>query len=195
VSGPGPLEAAAEDWIAGYFNARHLVRTRDWVLELDASASEALRVAALTHDIERRHPGGPRLDPRRQAWDDPTYLREHSARSAAIVDDWLAGRGAPAGLRAEVVELVRRHETGGDGDADTLQAADSLSFLEVNATRARAWIDEGRCTPAQARAKLDWMSERIGVPRARELAAPLLERAVAALAAPGEPAGAAPRLR
>ena len=181
MSQEAELETAAEAWIADYFNARHLVRTRDWALELDASASEALRIAALTHDIERREPGGPRLDPRRQAWDDPDYLRAHSERSAGIVDAWLAERAAPADLRAQVAELIRRHETGGPDGADTLQAADSLSFLEVNAGRALAWIAEGRCTPDQARAKLDWMLERIRVPRARELADPLHRRAAAAI--------------
>ena len=54
------VEQAAEAWIAGYFNARHLLRTRDWLVWLDPGASEAARVAALTHDIERRVPGGPR---------------------------------------------------------------------------------------------------------------------------------------
>jgi hypothetical protein len=175
------LERAAESWVADYFNARHLVRTRDWAVRLESSASEALRIAALTHDIERREPGGPRLDPRRQAWDDPGYLRAHSERSAAIVGRWLADLAAAAPLRARVAELIRRHETGGPGEADVLQAADSLSFLEVNGERAAAWVREGRCTPGQARAKLDWMLERIRVPAARELADPLHRRAAAPL--------------
>ena len=177
------LERAAEDWIADYFNAEHLRRTRDWVVRLDGSAGEALRLAALTHDIERREPGGPRLDPKRQAWDDPGYLRAHCERSAVIVDRWLAEHGAQGALRDEVAGLIRRHETGGPPGATLLQAADSLSFLEVNAPRAIAWVEEGRCTPAQARAKLDWMLARIGLPAARELARPLHARASAVLAA------------
>ena len=79
------LEQAAEAWIADHPAARHLKRTRDWVLELDPHAGAALRIAALTHDIERRVPGGPVLDPRTQDWDDPEYLRLHSERSAALV--------------------------------------------------------------------------------------------------------------
>jgi hypothetical protein len=182
VKPAGAHETAAEAWIADYFNARHLVRTRDWVVELDDSAGEALRIAALTHDIERREPGGPRLDPRRQAWDDAGYLRAHSERSALIVDRWLEHRGAHSGLRREVAELIRLHETGGGAAASQLQAADSLSFLEVNGPRVLAWVEEGRCNAEQARAKLDWMLERIQVPRARTLAEPLHERAVGALA-------------
>lgn len=175
------LEAEAERWIAGYFNERHLLRTRDWVAELDPSADEPLLVAALTHDIERREPGGPRLDPRRQAWDDAAYLRAHSDRSARMVEAWLEGVGASPRVRARVSELIRHHETGGFPAADLLQAADSLSFLEVNGERARAWVEAGRCTTEQARAKLDWMLERIALPRAAALAAPLHARAAALL--------------
>jgi hypothetical protein len=178
------LESEAERWVAGYFNARHLLRTRDWVLELDPSDEDELRIAALTHDIERREPGGPRLDPRRQAWDDAEYLRAHSDRSARMVETWLEGAGASPRVRARVGELIRHHETGGFAAADCLQAADSLSFLEVNGERARAWVDEGRCTAAQARAKLDWMLERIALPRATALAEPLHGRAVALLMSP-----------
>jgi hypothetical protein len=174
------LERAAEAWIAGYFNERHLLRTRDWLLRLDRQASEAARVAALTHDIERRVPGGPRLDPRVQAWDDPDYLREHSERSARLVGEWLGD----AAVRPDVERLIERHETGGDPEADLLQAADSLSFLEVNAGRARAWVDEGRCDAMQAQAKLDWMRDRIRVDAARDHARRLHRRASRALAAP-----------
>jgi hypothetical protein len=185
------LEAAAEAWVADYFNARHLLRTRDWVVVLDPTAGEALRIAALTHDIERREPGGPRLDPRTQAWDDADYLREHSERSATMVDRWLASCGAEEQLRKRVTDLILHHETGGTPAASRLQAADSLSFLEVNAGRARAWVEEGRCSLDQAQAKLDWMLERIRIPHARELARPLHQGAAAALARRGTSAAAA----
>ena len=66
VSAPVPsrddaltLEDRALVWIEPYWNAEHLVRTRDWLLELDPGASEALRLAAVTHDMERHFPGGP----------------------------------------------------------------------------------------------------------------------------------------
>jgi hypothetical protein len=157
------LERAAELWIADYFQARHLLRTRDWVVQLDPGAGEAARIAALTHDIERRVPGGPRLDPRVQAWDDAAYLRAHSERSARLVGEWLAG----APIRAEVERLIARHEVGGDPAADLLQAADSLSFLEVNRERPRSWVEEGRCDVAGAQAKLDLMRDRIMVDAAR----------------------------
>ena len=47
----------AHDWVASVHpHLRHLERTRDWVVELDPDASEALQLAALTHDIERAFP-------------------------------------------------------------------------------------------------------------------------------------------
>ena len=148
------------------------MRTRDWVLELDPAAGLALRLAALTHDIERNFPGGPAPDPT-----DPGYARVHAERSARIVRDWLASEGASEELAAAVTRLVAAHEVGGWPEADILQAADSLSFLEVNATRPAAWVRDGRCGPAEARARLRAMHDRIAVERARGPADALLEDA------------------
>jgi hypothetical protein len=167
-----PLERSAREWIASYWNAEHLVRTRDWVIELDPGAGLALRLAALTHDIERNFPGSPAPDPT-----DPSYVRLHSDRSASIVRDWLASEGAPEELGTEVARLISAHEVGGWQEADVLQAADSLSFLEVNATRPAAWVRDGRCSPAEARARLREMSDRIAVEPARPPADALLEDA------------------
>jgi hypothetical protein len=178
------LERAAERWIEPYWNARHLLRTRDWALELDANASEAVRLAALTHDIERHFPGGPRFDPLTMRPDDEAYNREHSERSARIVADWLRPQGADEQLVAETRDLVLAHEWGGSPPADVVQAADSLSFLEVNAEDVLVqWLREGRALPEGVRAKLDWTFERIRIPQAAELARPLYNRALDALEA------------
>jgi len=167
-----PLERAALEWIASYWNAQHLVRTRDWLLELDPEAGLELRLAALTHDIERNFPGGPAPDPA-----NPDYGRLHSERSARIVGEWLASEQAPEELATAVARLVAAHEVGGWREADLLQAADSLSFLEVNATRPAAWVRDGRCSPAEARARLREMGDRIAVDEARAPADALLEDA------------------
>jgi len=168
-----PLERAALEWIAPYWNAEHLVRTRDWLLVLEPGAGLAPRLAALTHDIERHFPGGPAPDP-----NDPDYPRLHAERSALFVHDWLEGQGAPRGLTADVIRLVAAHEVGGSPDADLLQAADSLSFLEVNAARPAAWVREGRCDVDTARGKLRGMHDRIRWPGARAHADALFERAL-----------------
>jgi hypothetical protein len=60
-----------------------------------------------------------------------------------------------------------------------VQAADSLSFLEVNAPVVVRWFTTGRCGRDRSKAQLRWILERIRVARARELAQPLYEEAVA----------------
>jgi len=173
------IVAAAERWVEPYWNARHLVRTRDWLLVLDEKATKALVLAALTHDMERHFPGGPTFQPATMAPDEPAYAQAHSERSAQIVGDWLLEQGAASDLVAEVRRLVLAHEIGGAPDENLLQAADSLSFLEVNDGLVTRWVTEGRCSPARAKAQLEYMADRIGVPAARELAAPLRRKALA----------------
>ena len=170
------LEERALEWIAPHWNVTHLVRTRDWLLELDPGASEALRVAALTHDIERLFPGGPVADYSRAPEDDLEYRRAHSERSADFVREWLRGEGADERLVDEVTRLVRLHEVGGDPDADLLQAADSISFLEVNIDLPAKWAAEGQCSFERGLDQHRWMFERIRIERAREVARPFYER-------------------
>lgn len=180
MTDPTPLEQQAFAWIEPYWNARHLVRTRDWLLVLDPAVGEALRLAALTHDMERHVPGGPCND-LRLAPGDERYRRAHSERSARIVGGWLHDRGAEGELVDEVERLVLAHEIGGEADEDLLQAADSLSFLETNVEVVAGWATEGRCSRERAKAQHRWMFERIKIERARELARPLFEEAIAAV--------------
>ena len=173
------LEERALEWIAPYWNAEHLVRTRDWLLVVEPGSSEALRLAALTHDMERHFPGGPVDDLSTPPEEGMTYRRLHSERSAQIVGDWLAGEGAEEELVADVRRLIVAHEIGGTPDEDLLQAADSVSFLEVNPPVVVGWYANGRCDRERSKAQIRWMFERIRVPRARELARPLYEEALA----------------
>jgi hypothetical protein len=173
------LEERALLWIEPYWNAEHLVRTRDWLLELEPEAGEALRLAALTHDIERHFPGGPKQDLAFWPAEEEDYRRLHAERSARIVGEWLRAEGAGDELAAEVERLIRAHETGGRRDEDLLQAVDSLSFLETNASVVAGWYTSGRCSRERAKAQQRWMFERIKDERARELARPLYEEAIA----------------
>jgi hypothetical protein len=176
---PPSLEERALVWIEPYWNADHLLRTRDWLLELDPRAGEAQRLAALTHDMERHFPGGPAQDLGVSPGEDDEYRRLHAERSARIVGTWLRDECADDGLVAEVERLVAAHETGGAPDEDLLQAADSLSFLEVNGELLARWYTSGRCSRERAKAQGRWMLDRIRVERARELARPLYEEAIA----------------
>jgi hypothetical protein len=173
------LEQRALEWIASYWNEHHLVRTRDWLLELERSAPEALRLAALTHDMERHFPGGPSPDLSVPPEDDLEYRRVHSERSARIVSRWLRDEGADGDLIEDVERLLLVHEVGGAADEDLLQAADSLSFLETNRDLVASWFTGGRCSRERAKAQHRWMFERIKLERARELAYPLYKEALA----------------
>ncbi|TMF47370.1 MAG: DUF4202 domain-containing protein [Chloroflexi bacterium] len=174
------LEEQAEAWVMPFENGRHLVRTRDWLVELDPGAGEALRIAALTHDVERNFPGGPR-QPANVPANDRAYRDAHQARSAELVTTWLLAHRANPALIREVAGLVRVHEWGGSPAADLLQAADSISFLETTALHAGNWIREGRYTRERTEEQLKWMLDRIRVPEARRLAQPFFDAAFAEL--------------
>ena len=181
MSAEPPLEQRARIWIEPYWNVEHLLRTREWLVDLEPDAGQAARLAALMHDIERHFPGGPvqTLDVWPEDDADVEYRRLHSERSAQIVADWLRDEGADEALVADVERLIVAHETGGELDEDLVQAADSLSFLEVNPPVLAGWYTSGRCSRERAKAQARWMFERIRLPRAQELAEPLYEEAIA----------------
>jgi hypothetical protein len=173
------LEARAQRWIEEVHpHARHLVRARDWAVVLEPEAGEALRIAAVLHDVERAFPD-PQCpwDPAGD-WDHPGYLRWHQERAAAIAARWLGEQDAPAQPTDEVRRLILVHEEGGWYEADVLQAADSLSFLETLSGVTVAWVRNGT-PPRRAIDKLRFMADRIRIEDARTQAGPLLERALA----------------
>jgi kynurenine formamidase len=172
----------ARDWIQEVHpHPEHLLRTEDWVVALEPDASEALRIAAVVHDIERAYPDPSAGWDSARDWDAPEYNRWHQDRCAALVREWLDERGAAPGLAADVEALVRVHEEGGWHDADVLQAADSLSFLETMVPLVLTWSERGY--GGNAAGKLRHSLDRIApsLPRARELAAPLVDRALGQL--------------
>ncbi len=177
------VEQRAAAWVVDIHpHARHLVRTRDWLVELAPDASPELRVAAVLHDIERAFPD-PDLDgDPADLWDDPAHLEYHQTRSARFAAEWLSGAGIDDESIACVVALIEVHELGGWPEADLLQAADSLSFLETLGELTLDWVRRG-ADPSRAEGKLRFMAERIRVPAARRLAAPMLDGVLERLAA------------
>lgn len=177
------IEVGAAAWIKPYSQAWHLMRARDWLVRLDPDASLEMRLAVMTHDIERMFPGGPAFDKANGRWDDPDYLYAHGARSADAVGFWLQqqGFGEDSIARKEVRRLVTLHEFGGLDGADLVQAGDSLSFLETLQDVVKAWVASGECDVEQARAKHQYMFDRIRMDEAKHLAEPLLASAMASL--------------
>lgn len=177
------LRDSAREWVRTNYQkgAQHLLQTEAWLLYLDPDASEALLLAALTHDMERAFPGpdSPSLDPK-QGVDNPIYNIAHSKRSARFVSAYLREQGASEDSIEQVARLIRAHEYGGDNDENLVQAADSLSFLEVNVDVFLGWMDAGdeKWNADAVRAKFIWMYERIQVQQARDLARPMYEEAM-----------------
>jgi hypothetical protein len=165
-------------WVEPYYDSVHLFHTGRWLLTLEPQAPEPLLVAAVTHDMERHFPGGTQPDKAAGAWADPDYNAVHCRRSADIVGRWLREQGAPDEFVLAVEGPILEHEFGGSPDGDLLQAADSLSFLEVNGPLVSGWVLKGETTLDRALEKLAWMNERIQDERGRALAAPYYERAV-----------------
>jgi hypothetical protein len=181
------LVPAARAWVvdSNHPHARHLLQTEHWLLQIDPDANEALRLAAVLHDIERAFPDPDASWDSARDWDSEAYNRWHQDRSAAMVAGWLREQGADDATVAEVDRLIRVHEDGGFREADLLQAADSLSFLETLAPLVVGWVESGRATPERGRAKVQSSLDRIKpeLKRARELAEPMLREALAAVSA------------
>ncbi|HSS92892.1 MAG TPA: DUF4202 domain-containing protein [Candidatus Dormibacteraeota bacterium] len=158
--------------------SQHLERTLAWVMELEPAATEDVQIAALSHDMERAFPhGSPRWEANR-GWQDPLYDIAHTERSARFVGDFLRDHGAPEPRVREVLRLILAHESGGWPDADVIQAADSLSFLETMGRPVATWVLDGRATEQQARQRLEHAVRRIRHQRASEIAAGMLPMAM-----------------
>ena len=160
------------------YNSTHLLKSLEWVDRLAPGSPEAVRLATLTHDMERAF-GGPDAIPIKMSG--RAYEEAHSNRSARIVGEWLRANGASVDLVSDVEALIRMHEWGGSPDADLVQAADSLSFLETNIDLMVGFARTGKYSRADVARKIDQMYERIHVPAARELARPMWEQAKARL--------------
>ena len=177
-----PLVQKARSWVVDNYpyNRDHLLRALEWVDRLAPDAREAVRLATLTHDMERAFPGPD--SPVMSSLDDPVYERLHSERSARIVTTWLKANGADEDLIRDVEELVLAHETGGSDEADLVQAADRLSFLETNIDLFLGFVRSGRFSIDDVRTKFEHSYDRIRVPDAKALALPLFKDADARLA-------------
>jgi hypothetical protein len=176
------LKEEARQWVKDtYKNAEHLLKAEEWLLRLDPDASETAIIATVTHDMERAFPGpdSPKEDFSGGAID-RHYYEAHAARSARIVSTFLQERGASADLIEKVAALIRAHEDGGWPEANLVQAADSLSFLEVNVDLFLHFLQEpdAKWTRELVREKFQWMYERIQLTEARKQAKPLYNMAM-----------------
>ena len=169
---------AARTWVTECYpyNRHHLLKALEWLDRVAPDSSESVRLATLTHDMERAFPGPDQ--PITKTLSDPEYERAHSVRSARIVSAWLREQAADDSLVDEVERLILAHEFGGWPEADLVQAADSLSFLETNIELFLGFVRSGRHPAHEVRTKFNQMFGRIQIPRLKLLAQPLIDRAL-----------------
>ncbi len=176
--GPAQIEAAKQWVIEKYpYNSFHLLKALEWLDRIAPQSDAALRMAALTHDMERAFPGPDQPIAERGRMNDPEYYKAHAERSARIVGAWLREQAIAAKDVERVEELIRAHEFGGTPGANLVQAADSLSFLETNIDLFLEMARSGRCTWEEVEGKFEETFERIRVSEAKILAAPMYANA------------------
>lgn len=173
-----PLIDAARAWVIERYpyNRNHLLKTLEWLDRVAPGSAEPVRLAALTHDMERAFPGPDQ--PVIKTLSDPEYERLHSLRSARIVGAWLREQHAGEALVEHVEALIVAHEFGGWPEADLVQAVDSLSFLETNIDLFLGFVRSGKHPASEVRKKFNSMFGRIQIPRLKLLAQPLVESAL-----------------
>ena len=108
----------------------HSKNTLKWLLKLRPDADEALKIAALGHDIERA------IEERKVKRDDyKTYEKfkdAHALNSAKIMAELMKDCKINQEIIDDVYFLVRHHETEGDSRVNVLKYADTISFFDVN---------------------------------------------------------------
>ena len=171
----------ATRWVVETYtaNAPHLTNSLEWLDRIAPESAEAVRIATLTHDMERAFPGTDA--PIWNGDEDYDYYVAHSNRSARIVGAWLRAAGCGTEFVTETEELIKVHEFGGWPEADLVQAADSLSFLDVNVDLFLGYARSGKFRYDQVRAKFVYSRDRIRIPWVKELSEPMLDSALARL--------------
>lgn len=107
----------------------HAENTLRWLVRLAPDADDALRIAALAHDIERARASRLRQE---QFNDYDAFKAQHAETGAQMTEAILAEHGVEPAVRVEACRLIGRHEFGGDPRSDLLKDADSLSYFDHN---------------------------------------------------------------
>ena len=167
----------------GVWQLPHFKRTVHWVETLKKDADLALRIAAVSHDIERafREPAWDDVRKKRtHTFRDPDFISYHQEKGASLMAEFLKSIGAPENIGARVAERISKHEVGGTPDQNVLKDADSVSFFENQVWEFIPRLLK-RTSRENVEEKLRWMFERITSEEAKNIARPLYEKAQALL--------------
>ncbi len=158
----------------------HSRRTVFWLLKLKPDADEALKIAALAHDIERISPPPPlenMVAVSAKGWQEPKFLRQHSEKGADIIARVMSRLEADPRIIERVKFLVAGHEFSGSDDQNVLKDADSVSFFENNVGEFLR-LKAKKFGKDKVREKFHWMFSRITLEAAKQIAEPWYRRAV-----------------
>lgn len=133
-----------------------------WVIKLKPDVDEALKIAAMSHDIERAITKITEKDLKDYSKIDE-FKKEHSLRSAKFICDILKRYNYPQEIIDKVKYLVENHEVGGDEEANILRDADSLAYFDYNIPSYLKRNGE-----EQTREKIKFMYKRLSI-EAKEL--------------------------
>lgn len=149
----------------------HAHNTLLWLLKLDPSADEALKIAALAHDIDRA--ATERKVHRADYSDFDLFKAAHAENSVILLREILDAHGVEQSIVRESCRLVRLHEVGGCPRSDLLKDADSLSYFDTNLPlyfQREGW--------AETKRRSLWGFRRLS-PKARPLARQIIAQSAA----------------
>ncbi len=136
-------------------NVKHFERTVYWFEKFYPNFTEAHKVAAYSHDIERGI-----MKERDRDYLNQDFLKQHMEDGARIMGDFLKKEGANDEIIQKVKHLISKHEVGGDAEQNALMDADSVSYFETHAEMfvIKRVLEDGY---EKVKGKLDWMFDRI----------------------------------
>jgi hypothetical protein len=102
-----------------------------WLLKLKPDADEALKIAAISHDIDRAITKITEKDLEDYSKIDE-FKKQHALRSARFISEILKKHDYSNDFIEKVKHLVENHEIGGDMETNFLTDADSLAYFEYN---------------------------------------------------------------
>ncbi len=145
----------------------HFERTVYWIEKFIPNATEAHKIAAYAHDIERAFRDKDKMIP--EDYLDPEFLNNHQGKGIEIISNFLESQNAPNDLIEKVRYLINKHEVGGDLEQNALMDADSVSYFETN---AQHFVEEKAPNEGyqKIKGKFDFMFNRISTDEHRKSA-------------------------
>ena len=108
----------------------HAKNTLVWLLRFNSRASQALRIAAFAHDVERALEN--KKIHRADFNDFDAFKTAHARNSSKVLMEILTECDIHGSISHEACSLVSLHEFGGNANADLLMNVDSISYFDVN---------------------------------------------------------------